>query len=232
MSVVGSFPGFSAVNRRTIRAPINEMDKCTIVSIYNKRIHERKPTIEPGVFTIEPGSYENPSLLVVGSSSWWKEIDDQQPLLEIPNGSVQVADSIVKDYCNGLLGCNMSDCMPGIFWLPGVVNLVTLKSKHKPELDRAKLKQENFYKQLVKLTDTLWARTNGNPLVISDDARIAAKMLQLDSNKPWMKDFLTLGQENCPACGVLRNPNFPICSNCKAVLDPVKAKELNISFAQ
>lgn len=231
MSAVGAFPGLGNLNRRTIRAPVNEMDKCTVVSIFNKKIDERKPTIEPGRFILEPGTYENPTLLVVGSSSWWKEIDDQQPLLEIPNGSVQVADSIVKDYCNGLFGCNMSDCMPGLFWLQSSVNLITLRSKYKAELDKAKAKQENFYKALVKLTDSLWARTNGNPLVVSDDARIAAKALQLDGNKPWMKDFTTLGQENCPACGFLRNAAYPICSNCKAVINKEQAKELGLIFA-
>jgi hypothetical protein len=38
MSVVGSFPGTISPNRRTIRAPINPMDKCTVVSIYNKPV--------------------------------------------------------------------------------------------------------------------------------------------------------------------------------------------------
>ena len=232
MSTVGAFPGIANPNRRTIRAPINPMDKCTVVSIYEKPVRYNSPTIQPGSFLLLPGTYENPSLLVVGTSSWWKEIDDQQPLLEIPNSSIQVADGIVKDTCNGIFGCNMSDCMPGLFWLPGEINLIILKSKHKAELDKARIKQENFFKNVVALTDGLWARTNGSPLCVSDDARIAAKYLQLDGNKPWMKDFTTLGQQNCPACGFLRNPVYPVCSNCKAILDPEQAKSLNIKFAQ
>ncbi len=231
MSVVGAFPGMGSVNRRTLRAPVNKMDKCTVVSIYNKRIDENKPTIVPGRFVIEAGTYEKPSFLTVGPSSWWKEIDDQQPLLEISNYSIQVADSIVKDYCNGVFGCNMSDAMPGLFWLEGEVNFITLKSKHANELERARVKQDNFFRNLVSLTDALWSRTNGYPLVVSDDARMAAKALQVDGNKDWMKDFTTMGQANCPACGHMRNPAFPVCSNCKAILDPVRAKELGITFA-
>src|SRR6187200_2386767 len=100
---VGEFPGINQVNRRTIRAPVNSLDKSTVVSILPKRIYETKITIQPGVFEIAPGSMEHPSVLVVGASSWWREVDVDQPLLEIPVSSIQVADSIVKDYCNGLL---------------------------------------------------------------------------------------------------------------------------------
>jgi hypothetical protein len=54
------------------------MDKSTIVSIYPKEINEVKHTIEPGRFHLKPGKPDSPSLLVVGSSSWWKEIDEEQ----------------------------------------------------------------------------------------------------------------------------------------------------------
>ena len=229
MSHVGAFPGIQDPRRRTIRAPVNPIDKCTVVSIFSKHIDEKKPTIEPGRFIIKSGTYEMPSLLVVGSSSWWKEIDEHQPLLEIPNSSIQVADSIVKDYCNGFFGCNMSDAMPGLFWLPGEINLITLRAKHKAELDVAKFKQDNFFKNIVKLTDALWARTNGNPLVVSDEARLAARTLQLE-DKAWMKDSIKFDQQNCPACGFMRNPAYPVCSNCHNVIDKEKARELGIAF--
>jgi hypothetical protein len=76
------------------------MDKTTIVSIYPNEIIETKPTIQPGRFVIPAGSFEKPSITVVGPSSWWREIDMDQPLLEIPVSSVQIADSVIKDYCN------------------------------------------------------------------------------------------------------------------------------------
>src|SRR5712664_3042305 len=91
-------------SRRLIRAQKNPMDKCTIVSIFPKVIDEYKHTIEPGKFHIDSGSYENPSTLIVGSSSWWKDIDIDQPMLEIPVSSIQIAESVVKDYCNGMVG--------------------------------------------------------------------------------------------------------------------------------
>lgn len=233
MSVVGGFPGLAISNRRTIRAPENPLDKSTVISIYPRDIREVKHTIQPGRFFIPAGSYAKPSLLVVGASSWWREIDEEQPLLEIPNSSIQVANSIVRDYCNGLIGCNMNDAMPGIFFIMGNLTLPEIlnKPENKQKLDEAKKKQQKWYETLIIITDTLWARTNGNPLVVSDDARMAAKELNLN-NKDWMKDFHMIEQVRCVACGSLRNPEFPVCAVCKAIADPVKAKELNIQFAQ
>ena len=187
MSIVGEFPGHSSARRRTIRGPVNPMDKTTIVSIYPYEIDEVKNTISPGRFIIPAGSYDNPSVVVVGPSSWWREIDEEQPLLEIPVSSIQIADSIIKDYCNGILGCNMADAMPGLFYIPGSFNLTDVRKSYKHELDAALVRQRNWYLMLVKLADSLWARSNGNPLAISDSMRNAAKELNLE--KDWMKDF-------------------------------------------
>ena len=49
---VGEFPGLAQSNRRTIRAPVNPMDKSTVVSILPKHISERKATIQPGIFEL------------------------------------------------------------------------------------------------------------------------------------------------------------------------------------
>src|SRR5437016_14202483 len=96
---------------RSMKSPI---DKCTIVSILPKPIDEFKWTIDPGKFHIDPGTFENPSILVIGGSSWWKELFNDQPSIEFPISSVNIADSIIRDYCNGVLGCDMDGCIPGL----------------------------------------------------------------------------------------------------------------------
>jgi hypothetical protein len=230
MSIVGEFPGHSAFRRRTIRGPVNPLDKTTICSIYPSEIIETKPTISPGRFLIPAGSYEKPSILVVGPSSWWREIDEEQPLLEIPVSSVQVADSVIKDYCNGILGCNMADAMPGLFYVLGEHTVADIQKSYKTELDATLMKQRNWYSMLIKLADSLWARSNGNPLAISDSMRVAAK--EMNQLKDWMKDFKMLETVRCKACGGLLNPMYPVCPTCKAINDPAKAKELGLTFAQ
>lgn len=231
MSQVGTFPGIIDINRMTIRAPVNPLDKSTVVSIYPKEIDEVKHTIQPGRFIVPPGSYDKPSTLVVGPSSWWKEVDEHQPLLEIPVSSIQIADSIIKDYCNGLLACDMANSMPGIFYIPGDLKVIDLVKSYKHELDKALIRQRNWYSQLIKFADALWARSNGNPLTISDDMRLAAKELNLQT-KDWMKDFQMVDMVRCIACGSLRNPMFPVCPTCKAISDPIKAKELGLEFVK
>lgn len=218
------------LRRRAIRAEVNPLDKSTVVSIYPIELDEKKPTIQPGRFIVAPGTYESPSILVVGPSSWWRDIDEEQPLIEIPVSSIQIADSIVKDYCNGLLVCNMGDTMPGLFFIPGEHTVAEIKLKHKPLLDKANANQKRWFMALVKLADALWARTNGNPLSISNLMRLAARELALE--KEWLADFQHVEMVRCVACGNMRNPQFPICPVCKAIVDPDRAKTLNLKFAE
>jgi hypothetical protein len=207
------------------------LDKSTIVSLLPKAISERKVTIQPGLFEIPAGSVENPSILVVGPSSWWREVDENQPLLEIPVSSIQIADSVVRDYANGLLACNMADQMPGLFYVPGDYTVERLRKDHANLISKYAAAQKKWFLELVRIADILWSRSNGNPLSISDDARLACRQLNI-TNKPWLGDIQTAELVRCVACGNLRNQQFPVCPVCKAIADPVKAKELNIQFAQ
>lgn len=214
MSVVGAFPGIRDLRRRTIRQPSNPLDKATVVSIYPKKVDEVKHTIEPGRFVIPAGSFEKPQVLAVGPSSWWREIDEEQPLLEIPVSSIQIADSVVRDYCNGILACNMGDSMPGLFYVPGEHDVASIKKNFSTHLEAANVKQRKWFENLVFLADALWARSQGNPMAISDDMRMAARELNLQETKDWMKDFKMVSMVRCKACGNLKNPEYPICASC------------------
>lgn len=214
--------------KRLIRAQPNPLDKSTVVSIYPKAIYERKPTIQPGEFRIPAGTYDKPAILVVGSSSWWRDTENDMAL-EIPHWSTQIANSIVDDYCSGLHCCNMGDAKPGLFHLPGELTVIEVKTNHKADLDRANEKQKNYFKALILEADISWARTNGNPIAISDEMRLAAQEMGA-KDKPWIKDFTTYEMTSCPMCGTLRNSAYPICHNCKSVLDPEKAKALGLKF--
>lgn len=225
-----SISAFDTPARKLHRAPINKMDKATIVSIYPKVIPSLNHTIFPGEFAIPKGTYEKPGILVVGPSSWFKEMEEGQPDLEIPVGSLSVADSIIRDWASGLFGCDMDGSMPGVFYIQGELSLETVKKDHKAQLDLAVVKQKKFYAGLVEYADSLWVRSQGNPKSISEDMRLAAQELQI-KDKPWMKNFTDFALQECPACGNLRNPNYPVCPNCKAIINKEKAKELGIAFS-
>jgi len=207
------------------RTPPNPNDKTTIFSICPIAISERKYTLFPGIFEIEPGSVDNPSSLIVGSSGWVKHYDDGTPPIEIPHHSIQIAESVVSDYARSLFATDYPQIMPGVFFIPGVyesaIDAMKKNEEFKPRFELAQEKQKRWFENLVKLTDALWARSNGNPLAVPDHAKTAAENLGL-KEKPWMKDFVVTSEmEACPACGEMRKVQFPVCRHCNTIIDKV-----------
>lgn len=226
--------------RRVInRLPVNPQDKSTVVSILPKIINEYKPTIFPSRFIIPAAKLDDFEILVIEPASWYlANVNEGMAPTEIQVNSAQLAKSIVTDYCNGIFLCNMRDIMPGLFWVLGAhnrISVLTSTDEHgktfQELIKEEREKQKRWYMANVQVADSLWARSNGNPLAISDDARLAAEVLQL-KDKPWMQDQQTVQMVNCRACGELINKSFPVCKHCHAIVDTAKAKELNIEFAK
>jgi hypothetical protein len=202
--------------RRIIRTAKNPLDKCTLVSIFPMPIEQINHSVERGKWNIEAGSYEKPAVLVMGGHSYFKDYDPEQPVLEVPVGSIQLSEAFIKDWSNGLLGCDMSNAMPGLFFVIGEHTSMEIKMKYKQKLDETKVKQDNWYAVLVRLADSLFARTSGNPLAIWDLMKIAATSLNY-SDKPWLKDHQMTELSRCTACGSMRNASYPICPTCKSI---------------
>lgn len=224
---------FDMLNQQTIRGPVNPLDKATIVSIYNQQIIEQKHTIQPGTFVIEAGTFEKPSFLTVGPSSWWKQTDPKQPLLEIPIGSLSIAESVVRDYCNGMFGVNMGDRMPGLFYVPGEVDYKKLMADPdmKAQLFKAKKNQENWYTLLIKFADSFWSVSKGNPLVIMDDMRHAAIAMG-KTDREWVKDVANIEHVRCVYCGAFRDVRFPKCGHCLEIVDKDLARRVGLLPAE
>lgn len=221
---------FDMIHRRTVRAEVNPFDKTTIVSIAPFDIRETILTVQPGNFFIPKGSLDDPSLTVIGPSSWWKETSPDEPLLEVVVNSLLMAKSLVDDYITSMNMVTPTVAQPGVFYIPGEhLNPEKVKKEFGHILVRMNLYQVAWFNSLIKQADSLWARSNQNPLAIDDQSRMAARILQLD--KPWVKDFQTVQNVNCIACGNLRNPQFPICPACKMIVDKPLAEKLGILTA-
>lgn len=220
---------FASTPKILRRAEPNPMDKCTIVSIYPQAITENKPTLTPRTYTIGAGSYDNPAVLTIGSASWWSDLVPEQEPIEVTVNSIVIAESFVQDFVNGMVGFNGIECMPGLFVVLGEHDVASIKKNHKDKLDRALRSQRAWFTELVRLADIDWSRTNGNPLVISAQAKMAAEFLQLD--KTWMRDFSQLKKVNCIACGELRDPAYPICRHCHHVVDKAAFDKLGLAKA-
>lgn len=217
---------FDAVKRRTVRQPDNPLDKSTVISIYPQDIHSHNETLQPGKWTIKAGDSLNPSLTTILPSSWWKDVDPDQELIEIPVSSLLVAASIIDDYCTGLYCCDMAEIRPGLFWLPGEKTLEQIRKENKTLLNLAEQRQKNWFNELVKQADAVWATSNGNPRAIGRLEKLAAQHLGIQ--REWMKSTIQSELIKCVACGNLRDANFPICSSCKTVIDVAKAKTLGL----
>lgn len=219
-------------SRRQIMSPKNPRDKATIVSIFPRDIaNEDKPTMTPGRFNIPAGSFEKPSITVIGPSSWWRDLDPDQPMIESVVAANVVADSIINDYQNGLLGCIPGVQGPGLFIINDEIGShLTVITNYKNKLEEVREKQRKWYLELVNLADGLWARSNNNPLAIWDVMRMAARELGIE-NKDWLKNIQKAEMVRCFACGNLRDPNYPVCMSCK-VVDQKHPLAANLKFVQ
>ena len=215
-------------HRRTHRMYDSEHDRATVVSMYPLLIFEQKHTIEPGTFMIPPGSPKEPKLLIVTGSSWWRDISPDEPMLEIPQPAPIVAHAIVNDHNRAMFGFEADKAHPALFWLPGIVTLEELDKKYKTQKELNIERQNNWFNNLIKEADKLWARTNGNPASVPTIAKVAAN--HLGQKRAWMESFSPEEVIKCPACGVLVNPAFPVCANCKTVINKKRAVELQLEF--
>lgn len=209
------------------RTPPSVLDVYTIVNIFPKQIKEVKVTLDPGEWVIPAGSIDKPGVLTIGSSVAWNRYSAEMDPAELTFSAIQIASSIVNDYTAGLVGVRAGIAQPGLFYVEGRKAPEQIIKDHKPELERAKRLQDAWYSNLVTAADSLWARSNGNPLAIPTDSRIAAEALGL-KNKPWMQDFNTLQMVACVNCGNLRNPAYPSCPSCRVVVDPALFKKLGL----
>jgi hypothetical protein len=226
---MGMLPGFFR-NQPPQRQPVNPLDKCTIVSVFPKDIYDSKPMVFPGVFAMKAAKENDFNTLIVGPSSWWKEMEEGQPPLEIIHSSIQMAESFIKDYC-AQIGVEYGSKMPGLFFVPGAVSKDEILKKYSNKLDEYRDKQKEFFHNLVKLADIMFARTNGNPITISDDARLAANYLGM-KDKPWLLDYQTMEKSPCKFCGEFINPKYPVCKHCHCVIDVELANKMNIRFTE
>jgi len=210
------------------RSSINPHDKSTLVSIFPVAINETKETINPKNYKIPAGSFENPSVVVIGAGSWWIDRDEKQPPIEVMCSSVEIAESIISDYTRGMMGVEDASG-PGLFFIPGEHKLDVIKIKYTDSLKKAKERQDRWFNNLIQAGDVLWATGNGNPIMIWGLMKMAAVQMG-QSDKPWLANAVAAAKIKCFACGNLRDPKYPVCSVCRAI-DPTHPMAEKVKFA-
>lgn len=197
--------------------------KASIISIVPFAITREFPGVFPGSYTI-PASLDNiPEILHVDDGKEHRYVFDGKGVT-IPVSGTELANSFVNDYVASQLAYN-EEGHPGIFWVEGFVNQSDLNGRLKQKLNDIKDKQYIWFKRLVTIADDDWQRYHQYKS-ISDIQRSAARYLNLD--RDWI-DVISDSLATCPACGSNVRKGFPICANCKAVLDVEAAKKIKFS---
>jgi len=218
--------------------PRNPADKATIVSVFPKEIDEVKPTIFPRRFIIPAAVKDDFSLLVIEGASFFRPSVTSNIPMEIPINAMSLAESIINDYLNSTWLVSRGNRCPGVFFVLGEFNKITIQKYKSPEgktfaelLEHHRAIQKAWFIEVMNAADAFWASTGGNPRSIPEDARIAAELMGLEKTKPWMANVVASQLENCKSCGEMINVTYPVCRYCHAIIDEKKAKELGLTFA-
>jgi hypothetical protein len=223
-----AFNPLTATNDRAITPPPkNELDVCTVVSIFPRKVIQTKPGLMPSHFELAPGTFDKPSVLIVEQGYWVKQLALEDEVVAMYTPSMLIANSIVQDTAVIASG---GDTGPGLFYVKGSHDVISIKKNHPSSLEKARERQDRWYRELIKLADSDWSKANGNSLAISDLYRMAANELGL-KDKSWLKDEGHYEKIKCIACGVFNPPELVICPNCKVVLDAKKFAEMKMVFA-
>lgn len=203
---------------------------CTVVSIVPFAIKEMKPGLSPNIYEIEAASEEDPQVLHIGTGSHNVYINEDQGSLNVRDTSTEIARSVVEDFCTSQLEYG-EGTGPGLFWVIGKLTVDDIRRECKAELLQAKIRQRRWFTKLVEIADRDWEQYH-KPNVISGFQRLAAKILKVDPTRhTWLEPNVHTGIDlvNCKACTSPIRPEAIICPVCRAVLNPVKFKELQFA---
>lgn len=206
------------------------MSKSTLVSIVPFPITEFKPGIYPGKFEIKGSKEGIPELLVISDSIYHVEIDENRTIT-VTCQSEKLAESIVEDYIISNLAFSRElNATPGVFWVPEVQTLGSILANFSKQLEKVKIRQDNWFKRLVTIADDDWEKTRQHK-TISDMQRYAAKSLGLE--RPWIinaaSQVQAVGQAKCIGCSSVVSLEAIVCPHCRCILKPEAYKTLQFA---
>lgn len=193
----------------------------TIVSVVPLEINEQKPGVFPKTYHIPAAVRGDFNILHIEDAFYSRSIGDGE-YVTIPMKTDQLARSICDDYAFSHIGVD-HESRPGIFFVPGKLNKDDIRKTYGHELKSAEQMQSNWFKRLVELADSDWARIQ-DPRIITNLQKTAAKYLRLE--KEWNKETDLTLRRFCPACQSEVALKAVICKVCGCVIDAEAAKKM------
>ena len=201
--------------------------ECSIVSLYPFDIRIENDAVFPSIFDIPKGHVElggknaTPAVLLLGDGQIQHYLDVSRGNIMMGYPAEKIASSLVRDYLESVLYTD-KDAHPAIFWLDEPFN----PEKHVEFAREAVLKQENFYRKLIRIADAAWAESQ-NPMLITDTQKVAASYF--GEKKDWA---LEPGEDTkmCTTCGITLRSFAVICPGCGFILKPRTFEKIKHRF--
>lgn len=193
----------------------------TMVSFVPFKVRTESPTVIPGSFELEPSDTVKPSTKIVPSDAfYWHDPGMDRPKMQIPVPEQEFARGVVRDYKASQIAIG-ANAEPALFFVEGMFD----SRKHAELVTEHLEKQLNWFKLLVSTGDVDYNAAKGNPLVVSDLQRRAARLLNLE--RTWL-DVDTVNKQ-CPVCRTNVHPLAIVCRECGNILDLEKYKQFNFA---
>lgn len=193
---------------------------------------ETKPGLFPGRYQIEAAPKNSIALLVIENAvKKFDRFDGMDPIQTIEL-SETVAKSFVEDYCGAQLGADGTGG-PGLTWFPNeefhhgpleTVEQVETYKQHairqcvaekKEEIGRLRVRQINWFKNLVKAADDEWTKYH-RYTSISDLMRLAAVETG-QTAREWLSIDIIEELTECPMCLSKVSKRAIMCKTCGTV---------------
>lgn len=199
-----------------------------VVSVFPFAINEDKPGVIPRYYHIPPVKQGDIEILKIGSTMMLIDLADRPEKLKVDVSPAIIATSLIRDFATSQLAYD-SESAPGLFAVSGQgLTKDKIKKEYPEEIERARQRQNNWFRKLVFLADDDWSKYHQHRLV-SNLQRIAAKNLGLE--REWLVDVAP--PKACPACGSsLPNANVAVCFRCGAVINESLAKTFKFAVNQ
>jgi hypothetical protein len=195
----------------------------TLASLLPYDLIESKPGLNPNEYTIKAAPPQGLSLTIIPNNVFY--LVNPDPLSEakeirhikVPVSAVEVAQAIINDYVNALLGAVPPDAVPGLFVVQGDwQDKKEFISKHISEMTTYRTAQNAWFKNLVDIADDVWQKSK-SPLGISDLERSACR--ELGFARDWLNPLPNEQIEKCPVCKNAINLGALKCAVCGHILD-------------
>lgn len=136
--------------------------------------------------------------------------------VKVPVIAEELADSLVTDFLSSCIERG-EDANPGIFWLPGKLHYLQVKSdEFKEQFELRYAQHLGWCMNLVNAADADFAQTK-SPRVASAIHRHAAKTLNMERDWNVSADARDI---TCPVCRSVIHQKAIVCAHCNAILKP------------